>query len=395
MISRRTFTTSLVSAAAAPLAAQTAPPNIIVILADDLGYSDIGPYGGEIDTPNLDRLARNGLRFRQFYNTARCCPTRASLLTGLYSHQAGVGHMVSDNGLIGYRGDLNRECVTIPEVLRTAGYRTMMCGKWHVTPVTKSKHNWPLQRGFEKFYGTLHGAGSFFDPTTLTEGNDFIKPGKDFYYTDALSQRAAQWVGEAAGEKEPFFLYLAYTSPHWPMHALEADIRKYADRYKAGWDALRKERHKRMIELGVVDKRWPLTPRDASVPAWEDAENKEWQARRMAVYAAMVDRMDQGIGRVIKALEEKNALDNTLIFFLADNGGCAEELGTNLRAPHVPKTAPDGRPVRRGNVPSMPVVRIPIRASVLGQREQHRSAGCRCMKAHLGALVRSRDLQAK
>ncbi|MGH9629391.1 MAG: sulfatase-like hydrolase/transferase, partial [Bryobacteraceae bacterium] len=244
-------------------------PNVVLILADDLGFSDIGCYGGEIATPNLDSLAKEGLRFSQFYNTARCCPTRASLMTGLYPHQAGVGHMMDDRGKPGYRGDLNRQCVTIAEVLRPAGYHTLMCGKWHVTPVTDSKHNWPLQRGFEKYYGTIHGAGDYFNPVTLTEDNAPAKPqGEDFYYTDAISERAEKFIGEYAEKPDPFFLYVAYTSPHWPLHALEQDIAKYRNRCKDGWDALRAERHRRMIEMGIVDRNWPLTPRDADVPAW-------------------------------------------------------------------------------------------------------------------------------
>ena len=356
-MNRRRFLESLGGAACAgavPVSAAARRPNIIVMMADDMGFSDIGCYGGEIRTPNLDRLARRGVRFTQFYNTARCCPTRASLLTGLYPHQAGVGHMMEDRKLPGYRGDLNRQCVTIAEVLKPAGYHTLMCGKWHVTPVTQSKHNWPLQRGFEHHYGTIHGAGSFYDPVTLTRDNELIAPeGKDYYYTDALSRQAARFIQDYAGKQQPFFLYLAYTSPHWPMHALEGDIARYRGRYKSGWDALRLERHKRMIGMGIVDRRWPLTPRDPRTPAWPDAPDKEWQQRRMEVYAAMVDRMDQGIGLVLAALEKTNALDDTLILFLADNGGCAEELGPNAGGLHVTKTTRDGRPVRVGNLPSV------------------------------------------
>ena len=210
-------------------------PNIIYIMSDDMGFSDIGCYGSEISTPNLDALAADGLRFTQFYNTARCCPTRACLMTGLYPHQAGVGHMMDDRGYDGYRGDLNRDCVTIAEVLRTAGYRNYMAGKWHVTKVISprsedDKHNWPLQRGFDRFYGTIHGAGSFFDPNTLTRDNTLISPYADpeyqpepFYYTDAISDHAVRFIREHDRQngEQPFFLYVAYTAAHWPMHALE------------------------------------------------------------------------------------------------------------------------------------------------------------------------------
>jgi len=349
---RRQFLATL----AAPFASQAAArkPNILLIMADDMGYSDLGCYGSEIQTPNIDRLAKNGVRFTQFYNTARCCPTRASLMTGLYPHQAGVGHMVDlPKDFPGYRNDLAQNTATIAEVLKGAGYRTYMSGKWHVTPVTNSKHNWPRQRGFDRYYGIIHGAGSFFDPVTLVDDNDLVKAeGDDYYFTDALGARAEKFIREHPAA-EPFFLYLPFTSPHWPMHALESDIAKYKGRYKDGWDALRAERHKRMVEQGVVDGKWPLTARDADVPAWAEAKNKAWQERRMEVYAAMVDRMDQNVGRVLRALEETKQLDNTLIFVLADNGGCAEELGRNASARHIPLQTRDGRPLQQGNRPEL------------------------------------------
>ncbi|HWQ54480.1 MAG TPA: arylsulfatase [Bryobacteraceae bacterium] len=348
-----TFAAAGTQAQAAPLARKR--PNIILIMADDMGFSDIGCYGGEIATPNLDRLARRGVRFTQFYNTARCCPTRASLLTGLYPHQAGIGHMVDRvDGLPGYRGDLNRRCVTVAQVLRPAGYHTLMCGKWHVTPVTDSKHNWPLQRGFERYYGIIHGGGSYYDPVTLTRDNESVRPeGKDYYLTDALSNEAANFVREYARKPEPFFMYVAYTAPHWPLHALEADIAKYRGRYAKGWDALRAGRNRRMIEIGIVEKRWPLTPRDSRVPPWADAPEKEWQQRRMEVYAAQIDRMDQGIGRILQSLEQTGAAEDTLVMFLADNGGCAEEIRGWGPARHIPTATRDGRPVRVGNNPEI------------------------------------------
>jgi len=353
LLTRRAFFQA--AAGAAMGAATSRRPNIILMLADDMGFSDLGCYGSEIHTPNLDGLARRGLRFTQFYNTARCCPTRASLLTGLYAHQTGVGHMVDNpKPFPGYTGDLNRNCVTLAEVLRAAGYRTAMSGKWHVTPVTSSKHNWPLQRGFEKYYGIIHGAASYFDPVTLTQDNEPVAPeGKDFYFTDAIADHAAKYVAEFASGPAPFFLYVAFTAPHWPLHALEAEIARYRSRYKEGWDALREERRRRMIELGLIDKRWPLTPRDPRVPAWKDATDKEWQAMRMAVYAAQVDRMDQGVGRILAQLQKTGADKNTLVIFLADNGGCAEEVGPNWKGLHIPSKTRDGRPVRVGNLPSI------------------------------------------
>lgn len=340
-------------------------PNIVLIMADDMGYSDIGCYGSEIKTPNLDRLAANGLRFTQFYNTARCCPTRACLLTGLYPHQAGIGHMMNDRNLDGYRGDLNNSCVTIAEALKTSGYATYMSGKWHITRQVghwsgnknlTSKHNWPCQRGFDRFYGIIHGSASFFDPITLTRDNEPIEPESEkYYFTDAISDNASQFITDhtETKTKTPFFCYVSYTAPHWPLHALPEDIERYKGRYDKGWDALRTERHQRMIRMGIVDKKWKLTPRDKNAPTWENAKNKSWQARRMEVYAAQIDRMDQGIGRIVKTLEKTGQLHNTLIFFLADNGGCAEELGGKRKALHIPEKTRDGRPVQPGNKPEL------------------------------------------
>ena len=356
MIERRSFLGTL-PAAVLPMHAQAQParrPNVLLMMADDMGFSDLGCYGSEIHTPNLDSLASNGLRFTQFYNTARCCPTRASLLTGLYPHQAGIGHMMEDRKYPAYRGDLSRNAVTLAEVMGAAGYHTWMSGKWHVTPVNQSKHNWPRQRGFDRFFGTIHGAGSFYDPVSLSRDNESIQAeDSDFYYTDAIGANAVRSIEDAAAGGKPFFGYVAFTSPHWPLHALEADIGRYRTRYKDGWDALRLERHKRMIRLGLVDKSWPLTPRDPDVPAWKDAPNKEWEMRRMAVYAAMIDRMDQNVGRIVAALKKTGQFQNTLILMLADNGGCAEVLTDKAAGLHIPKRTRDGRPVRVGNDPSI------------------------------------------
>ncbi|MGB0355941.1 MAG: arylsulfatase [Opitutales bacterium] len=350
-------------------------PNVIIVMADDMGWSDIGCYGSEIETPNLDRLAKNGLRFTQFYNTGRCCPTRASLLTGTYPHQAGIGHMMNDTGLPGYKGDLGTDVQTIAEVLKPAKYSTYLSGKWHVTPkVTpgSSQHNWPRQRGFDRFYGTIHGAGSFFDPNSLTRGNTLISPYADkeyepevFYYTDAINDHATRFINEHKGD-DPFFLYVAHTAPHWPMHALPEDMEKYKGRYDDGWEVIRQARYQRQLEMGLIDPKWKLSPRDAE--AWKDAKNKEWEIRLMEAYAAMVDRLDQGLGKVIGALEKRKMLDNTLIMFIADNGGCAEGMGrkegiqykdsdpeilkpmkaTDLQMDMIPKRTRDGVVMKQG-----------------------------------------------
>jgi arylsulfatase A-like enzyme len=323
-----------------------------------MGFSDLGCYGSEISTPNIDGLARQGIRFTQFYNNARCCPSRASLLTGLYPHQTGIGLMEQDQHRPGYEGELNSQCVTLAEALRPAGYRTLMCGKWHVTHNDRAhdddKRNWPLQRGFDRYHGTIIGAGSYFDPAMLTDGNEFVEPDrKDYYYTDALADRAVSYIGEYAKKPEPFFLYAAFTAPHWPLHAFPEDIEKYRDRYKKGWDALRAERHERQVAMGIVDRKWPLTPRDPRVPAWVDAPNKEWEARRMAVYAAQVERLDRNVGRILAKLREAGVEDDTLVMFLSDNGACAEELTSSWKYRFTPEKTRDGRPVRLGNDPNV------------------------------------------
>lgn len=315
------------------------PPNIVVIMSDDMGFSDLGCYGGEINTPHLDSLAANGLRFSQFYNTARCCPTRASLLTGLYPHQAGMGHMTDDHGKPGYTGNLNERCRTIAQVLQPAGYRSYAAGKWHVTRHIQKdgdKHNWPLQRGFDRFYGMVSGGGSFYDPFTLCRDNTLISPYADpeykpanYYFTDAITDHAVKFVGDHQREhaQQPFFLYVTYTAAHWPMHALPEDIAKYKGKYDAGYEPIRKARFEKGVSLGLIDKAQGLSP---LVGKWDEVKNKEREIACMEVYAAMVDRMDQGIGKLIAELKRTGRFDNTLIFFLQDNGGCAEAMGRNV-----------------------------------------------------------------
>lgn len=318
-------------------------PNIVLIMSDDMGFSDLGCYGGEIATPTLDKLAAGGLRFTQFYNGARCCPTRASLLTGLYPHQAGMGFMIREvKGAPGYAGDLSRQAVTIAEVLKASGYRTAMAGKWHVarSHAMADTSNWPVKRGFEKFYGTIRGFGSFYDPDTLTRQETFITPEndpeyspKEYFYTDAISDNAVSFLRETAGGKAPFFLYVAYTAAHWPLQAPKRDIAKYRGKYDGGYDAIRKARFERLKQLGLVDPNWPLTQ---TIGKWDEVKDKAWEVRCMETYAAMIDNMDQGIGRIMAQLKQDGRLDNTLVLFLHDNGACAERNG---RAP-VQRPAP-------------------------------------------------------
>lgn len=322
-------------------------PNVIVILADDLGYSDLGCYGGEIQTPNLDKLAQQGMRFNSFYNTSRSCPTRASLLTGLYQHQAGIGRMTFDGGQPGYKGTLTHNAVTIAEVMQDAGYNTGMVGKWHIAetplqpdqrewlahqvyhPQFADKANYPTHRGFEDYYGVIYGVVNYFDPFSLVEGEEPIREvDEDYYITQALSDKAVEYVNKYAQDEKPFFLYLAHTAPHWPLHALPEDIAKYEDTYKGGWEEVRNARYEKMKELGIFEGYEDyLSPRQFD-DKWEDNEHAEWDARAMAVHAAMVDRMDQGIGQLIEALRKNGQLDNTLILFMSDNG-CSNEMCEN------------------------------------------------------------------
>jgi arylsulfatase len=315
----------LQDAAAAP-----PKPNIVVILVDDMGFSDIGWYGSEIPTPNLDKLAANGLRFTQFYSTGRCCPTRASVLTGLYPHQAGVGHMTEDGGVPGYRGQLTDRCVTIAEVLGGAGYFTAMTGKWHVG---QNHGIVPWERGFQRSLNAP--AGGFYVPARKQPrlffngqalADDAPELPKNWYSTDLWTDFGIKFIDEALAAKKPFFLYLAHNAPHFPLQAPADEIARFRGKYKIGWDKLREQRHARQKELGIVDKSWPLSPRPDLVSAWDKLTEPEKDRfdHIMAIYAACVAHIDTAVGRLVAALKQRGALDNTLILFLSDNGGNAE-----------------------------------------------------------------------
>ncbi|MCY3544980.1 MAG: arylsulfatase [Chloroflexi bacterium] len=352
-------------------------PNILLILADDMGYSDLGCYGSEIRTPNLDGLAASGLRFSQMYNSARCCPSRASLLTGLNPHQTGVGHMMDALGPPEYQGYLNRNCATVAEVLRSAGYATYMSGKWHVGgrydllddsrwEELKGSEGFPIptQRGFDRFYGIVAGSANYFFPRLLMEDDRFLElDPAGYYFTDAITDNAVKMLDENAaansrasanGDAEkPFFLHVTYTAPHWPLHAHEEDIARYEGKYRGGWDTLRTDRHEELKASGILSDKWQISPRNASATAWEDEGEKDWEDLKMATYAAMIDRMDQGIGRIMDKVREMDAEDNTLVMFLSDNGGCAEFLAEDSNRPEPSQYAspnPDGTPVKMGNI---------------------------------------------
>jgi arylsulfatase len=344
----------------------TAPPNILLILADDMGFSDIGCFGSEIATPNLDRLAAGGLRLTQHYNCARCCPSRAALLTGLYPHQAGVGDMVVNRGPRAYQGYLSDNCATIPEVLAARGYLSGLAGKWHVGgfwgrgAADESKWTFgdptrplPPDRGFDRFWGNPAGGGSYFNVRPLV-GQDRIIPCPDgFYGTNSYTDAAIRMMQEAVAAGRPFFVHVCYNAPHWPLHALGDDIARHCGRYAGGWDAIRTARHERAKGMGLLSRKWAISPRDEKSPPWESVQLKDWQDARMAVYAAQVDCMDRNIGRMIDALGQPGAMDNTLILFVSDNGGSAEFLKEDGRKESELPFTPDGRPVRVGNIPGL------------------------------------------
>jgi arylsulfatase len=321
-------------AAADSIAAER--PNIVLILADDMGWSDLGCYGSEIRTPHLDRLASEGTRFRQFYNNAICHLTRASLLTGRFPQRSRSG------------GPLLAESVpTLADLLHEAGYRTVLSGKWHLG---RQAPNRPIDRGFDEYYGLLDGCANYFNPVqpdpefeggrTRVWGHnaELVKQfPDDFYATEAIADHAIEHIRRFAAEKKPFFAHVCFTAVHSPLHARPRDIGRYQGRYDGGWDALRRERHARQIELGLIDKNTPLPPLEPETPAWKDAQYKPWQASLMEVYAAMIDAMDQNIGRILQTLEATGTADNTIVLFLSDNGGCAEQAGgddpTNIPGP--------------------------------------------------------------
>jgi arylsulfatase len=311
-------------------------PNIVVVLIDDVGFSDIGCYGSEIPTPNLDALSSGGVRFTQFYNCARCSPTRASLLTGLYPHQAGLGWLdnkVEPNSR-GFHGKLLPRCVTIAEVLADSGYFTAMTGKWHLGQQNGTP---PWVRGFQRSLNSRYGEVYFpieaSRPGTenlYLNGKEEPKSdpmfGKDWYSADLFVNWGLKFIDEARAEKKPFFLYIAQGAAHFPLRAPREIIDKYPATYRAGWDKLREERYRRQIEMGLVDAGWPLAPRPADVPTWESrtADRQDRFVQMMATYAAMIDRIDHAMGTLVAGLKERGVYENTLILFLSDNGGNAE-----------------------------------------------------------------------
>ncbi|MFO8002475.1 MAG: arylsulfatase [Marinilabilia sp.] len=315
----------------------TERPNIMIIMTDDMGYSDIGCYGGEIETPNIDKLAHEGVRFTQMYNSARCCPTRASLLTGHHPQQAGIDGM----GV-----NLNMNTPTIAEILKEEGYHTGMTGKWHLSETqpledhdeqlqwlaNRKDHGpfspleyYPSNRGFDDHWGVIWGVVNFFDPFSLVHNEEPIREvPEDFYMTDFITDKSIDLIEDYSQDENPFFLYVAHTAPHWPLHALPEDIKKYEDTYTDGWEVLREERYERMIEMGLINRETYPLPENSSGRSWADCDEKAYESACMAVHAAMIDRVDQGVGEIIRKLKETGQYENTIILVLSDNGASYE-----------------------------------------------------------------------
>lgn len=322
-------------------AQQAERPNIMLIVVDDMGYSDLGCFGGEISTPNIDGLASNGMRFTQFFNCGRSCPSRGALLTGMYAQQCGITAM----GV-----SLNTQCVTIPEALKTAGYRTAMSGKWHLSLTQGIGNNtdqmawlshqntfdnrpfapietYPCNRGFDEHWGTIWGVCNHFDPFSLVHNEDPIYTDaipEDFYSTDFITEKAIDMLDGLAEQNDPFFMYVSFNAPHWPLHAKPEDIAKYKGKYDDGWDVLRENRYNRMVELGLIDPDETPVARNESGRSWDNETNKALQSANMEVHAAMVDCIDQGVGRILNELKQKGLYDNTIIIFTSDNGASSE-----------------------------------------------------------------------
>jgi len=345
--------TFLLYGALSVLAAGGERPNVILIMADDMGWSDIGCYGGEVRTPYLDRLAADGMRFTQFYNNAKCTTTRASILTGLYPRR-------------GKGGLLRQNMITLGEAMKLAGYQTALSGKWHLGSGDTTH---PYRRGFDEYYGLLDGCCNFFNPKQRDpkyKGGRIRKFGyndKDltefpdgYYTTDAFTDHAIECIEKFSKKENPFFLHICYTAPHYPLHAKPEDIKKYVGKFRMGWDKMRQQRHQRLVKMGLIDPKWHLSGRDSRAYDWKSA-NQDHEDLRMAVYAAMIDSMDQNIGRLMAALRHNDEADNTLVLFLSDNGGCAEEIGEawsrNIAGSISRRQTRDGRPVQHGNAPGV------------------------------------------
>ncbi|MFF0817264.1 arylsulfatase [Rhodococcus sp. NPDC003318] len=316
-------------------------PNIVVVLIDDMGFSDIGPFGSEIDTPNLDRLADSGVRLTNYHTTPLCSPSRAALLTGVNPHRAGYGFVANaDPGFPGLRLELSDDTQTLPEILRSSGYATYAVGKWHLVRDANlrpgaGRDSWPTQRGFDRYYGSLEGLNSFFHPNQLVSDNSVVdveEYPEGYYLTDDLTDKAVSYIKDLRAHEpdKPFFLYFAHVAMHGPLQAKESDIAKYRGRYAQGWDAVRQSRFASQLAQGLFPEGTEQAPRNVEpgydVPEWDSLTSAQQSrfAKYMEVYAAMVDSVDQSVGRILDTIDDLGELDNTIVVFTSDNGGTAE-----------------------------------------------------------------------
>lgn len=331
-------------------------PNIVIISASNLGYSDLGCYGSEIRTPAIDKLAEEGMQFTQFYQCGNNSMSQTALMTGQYPHRVGMGMPMVDLEWKGYQGSIRKSTVTVAKFLKSVGYSTLLSGKWgltrHYQPGSPS-FAWPLNAGFDHFYGTILPQTSYFEPQFLTMNDQPYSSGDGYYHTYAIASEAVHFLNQSSGSGKPFFLYVAFTAPSWPLHAPEEEIKRYERQYAMGWDQTRALRFDALKKRALVPYGTVLPDRDERVADWNRVgAYGAWHARRMQVYAAQISAMDRGVSMILEKIHQMGAENNTLIIFLSDAGACADELSEKTRSRFIPKAANDGSPVHVGNVPS-------------------------------------------
>lgn len=332
-------------------------PNIVIISASNLGYSDLGCYGSEIKTPAIDKLAAEGLQFTQFYSCGNSAMSQTSLLTGQYPHRVGMGFPMVELKQKGYQGSISRATCTIAEFLKSIGYETFISGKWELTrhyQIGTPSHAWPLSRGFDRFFGTIQPQPCYFEPANLIMNQQPYDFGEDFYYTYEIAKEAAHFLDRMKGVDRPFFLHVSFSAPSWPLQAPEEEIKQYSQTYKYGWDSIRAERFKMMQKLGIVSSFAKLPERDSRVYSWGRVGSyAAWHTRRMEVYAGQVSAMDRGVAMVMEKIKQIGADDDTIVIFLSTAGASEQELSPQSLSSFIPTKTHDGEPMQIGNVPSV------------------------------------------
>jgi len=332
-------------------------PNIVIISASNLGYSDLGCYGSEIKTPALDKLAAEGLQFTQFYSCGNCAMSQTTLLTGQIPQRVGMGLPMVELEQKGYKGSISKATCTMAEFLKSVGYETYMAGTWGLTRhyrIGDPSHAWPLNRGFDRFFGTIQPQACYFEPANLIMNQQPYDCGEDFYYTYEIAKEAAHFLDRAKGTGHPFFLHVSFSAPGWPLQAPEQEIKQYALTYKYGWDSVRAERFKAMQKLGVLSSIAKFPERDARVFDWgRVGAYAAWHARRMEVYAAQVSAMDRGVATIMEKLKQIGVDDETIVIFLSTAGASGDELSPKTVSRSIPAKTANGEPTQVGNVPNV------------------------------------------